>query len=265
MVYGAKERRMKRLFQSDGKAFIVAMDHAGSMGVLPGLQDPGRLIDSIVAGGADAILTTYGVATRFAEQIGGLAVVLRADGACTALAKERGAMSLSYDALDALRIGADAVAVMAMPGSRSEDETLPYLAALVSQCREWSLPVMAEALPGGFEDPANMWTPENIGFACRVAVEMGADLVKTQYSGDVESFRKIVDTTYAPVVVLGGGTIKNEADLLSVISDAMRAGAKGVAIGRNIYQYTHPEKMVRAIRAVIHDEATAAQAARALH
>ena len=100
-MYGAKERRMRRLFQADGKTFIVAMDHAGSMGVLPGLENPGKLIDSIVAGGADAILTTYGVATQFAEQIGGLGVVLRGDGGGTSLAKERGAMSLAYDALDA--------------------------------------------------------------------------------------------------------------------------------------------------------------------
>lgn len=263
-MYGAKERRMRRLFQADGKTFIVAMDHAGSMGVLPGLESPGRLIDSIVAGGADAILTTYGVVTQFAQQIGGLGVVLRSDGGGTSLAKERGGMSLAYDALDALRIGADAVGVMAMPGSRFEGETLPYLAALVSQCREWGVPVMAEALPGGFEDPANMWTPDNVGCACRVAVEMGADFIKTQYSGDVESFRKIVDTTYTPVIVLGGGKIKSETDLLSVVFDAIKAGARGVAIGRNIYQHPHPEKMVRAIRAVIHDDATAAQAAKAL-
>ena len=263
-MYGAKERRMRRIFQADGKALIVAMDHAASMGVLPGLENPGKLIDSIVAGGADAILTTYGVATRFAEQIGSLGVVLRGDGGGTMLAKERSEMSLAYDALDALRVGADAVAVMAMPGSCFEGETLPYLAALVSQCREWGVPVMAEALPGGFEDPATMWTPENIGFACRVAVEMGADLVKTQYSGDVESFRRIVNTTYAPVVVLGGGKIKNDSDLLSMVFDAMSAGAKGVAMGRNIYQHADPQKMVRAIRAMIHDGASVTQAAKGL-
>ena len=264
-MYGAKERRMRRIFQSDGKAFVVAMDHAGAMGVLPGLENPAQTLELVLAGGADAILTTYGVATRFSEQLGAAGLILRADGGSTSLAKERTGMSLIYDALDALRIGADAVGVMGMPGSSFEAETLPYLAGLVAQCQQWNLPVMAETLPGGFEDPANMWTAENIGFACRIGVELGADFVKTQYTGDRESFRKIVDTTYAPVVILGGGKIKNEADLLAVVYDALQAGARGVAIGRNIYQHAHPEKMARAIAAVIHDEATVKQAEKALH
>jgi DhnA family fructose-bisphosphate aldolase class Ia len=264
-VYGAKERRMRRIFQSDGKALIVAMDHAGSMGVLPGLEHPGRVIELALAGGADAFLTTYGVITQFAAAIGGAGLILRADGGSTFLAKERGSMSLVYDVLDALRIGADAVGVMGMPGSTFEGETLPYLSALVSQSREWGLPVMAETLPGGFEDPGKMWTPENIGFACRVGVELGADFIKTQYSGDKESFRKIVDTTYAPIVILGGGKIKNETDLLTVIGDALQAGAQGVAIGRNIYQHPHPEKLTKAIAALIHDGASVSQAEKALH
>jgi DhnA family fructose-bisphosphate aldolase class Ia len=264
-VYGAKERRMRRIFRSDGKAFVVAMDHAGSMGVLPGLENPGKTLELVLAGGADAILTTYGVATRFAEQLGGAGLILRADGGGTSLAKERTGMGLIYDALDALRIGADAVGVMGMPGSRFEAETLPYLSALVGQCQEWNLPVMAETLPGGFEDPANMWTPENIGFACRIGVELGADFIKTQYSGDKQSFRKIVDTTYAPIVILGGGKIKSETDLLTVVYDGLQVGAKGVAIGRNIYQHAHPDKIAKAIAAVIHDGATVKQAEKALH
>jgi len=264
-MYGAKERRMRRIFQSDGKAFIVAMDHAGSMGCLPGLENPGKILELVVAGGADAILTTYGVATQFAGQLGGAGLILRADGGGTSLAKERTGMSLIYDALDALRIGADAVGVMGMAGSRFEAETLPYLAGLVGQCAEWHVPVMAETLPGGFEDPANMWTPENIGFACRIGVELGADFIKTQYTGDKESFRKIVDTTYAPIVILGGGKIKTETDLLTVVYDGLQVGAKGVAIGRNIYQHAHPDKIARAIAAVIHDGATVKQAEKALH
>jgi len=264
-VFGAKERRMRKIFQSDGKAFIVAMDHAGAMGVLPGLENPGKVLELVLAGGADAILTTYGVATRFAEQLGGAGLVLRADGGSTTLAKEKGSMSLIYDALDALRIGADAVGIMGSPGSHFEGETLPYLAALVAQCHEWNLPVMAETLPGGFEDPANMWTAANIGFACRIGVELGADFIKTQYTGDKESFHKIVETTYAPIVILGGGKIKTETDLLSVVGDGLEAGAKGVAIGRNIYQHAHPDKLTKAIAAIIHDGATVKQAEKALH
>jgi len=263
-VYGPKERRMRRIFRSDGKTLIVAMDHAGGMGIVPGLDNPGKTIELVLAGGADVIMTTYGVATRFAEQIGTAGLILRVDGGTSMLAKERGSMSLIYNALDALRIGADGVVAMGFPGSVYEAETLPYLSLLVSECREWNLPVLAEMLPGGFEDPAHWWTPENIGHACRIGAELGVDFVKTQYSGDVESFRRIVDTTYVPIVVLGGGKIKTETDLLTVVYDAMQAGAKGVAIGRNIYQHPSPDKMTRAIAAIIHDDATVKQAEKAL-
>jgi len=256
MVYGAKERRMRRIFRSDGRTLIVAMDHAGAMGPVPGLEDPGRVIEQVLAGGADVIMTTYGVATRFTEAIGGAGLILRVDGGTSMLPEERGSMSLIYDAIDALRVGADGVVCMGFPGSEFESETLPYLAGLVSQCREWALPVLAEMLPGGFENPAKWWTAENIAFACRLGAEMGVDFVKTRYTGDVESFRRVVEATYVPIVVLGGGKTKTVEDLLGTVYDAMQAGAKGVAIGRNIYQYPEPQKMTAALAAIIHDGAT---------
>jgi DhnA family fructose-bisphosphate aldolase class Ia len=253
--YGAKQRRMGRIFRSDGKTLIVAMDHAGAMGPVPGLEDPGQVIRQVLAGGADVIMTTYGVATRFTEAIGRAGLILRVDGGTSMLSEERSSMSLVYDAIDALRVGADGVVCMGFPGSRFESETLPYLASLVAQCREWALPVLAEMLPGGFEDPGKWWTVENVAFACRLGAEMGVDFIKTQYTGDPESFRQVVETTYVPIVVLGGGRMKTVEGLLSTVYDAIQAGAKGVAIGRNIYQYPEPRKITAALAAIIHDEA----------
>ena len=126
---------------------------------------------------------------------------------------------------------------MGRPGSQFEAEMLPYLCELVGQCAEWNVPVMAEMLPAGFENPAEMWTPENIGHACRIGAELGADLIKTNYTGDPESFRRICDQVYVPIVVLGGGKSKDPRDLLTGIHESMQAGASGVAVGRNIYQY----------------------------
>ncbi len=263
-MYGAKERRMRRIFRSDGQTLIVAMDHAGAMGPVPGLDDPGRVIEQVLAGGADVIMTTYGVATRFAGAIGGAGLILRVDGGTSMLPEERGGMSLVYDAIDALRIGADGVVCMGFPGSRFESETLPYLASLVAQCREWELPVLAEMLPGGFEDPARWWTAENIAFACRLGAEMGVDFVKTQYTGDPESFRRVIEATYVPIVVLGGGKTKTAEDLLSTVYDAIQAGAKGVAIGRNIYQHPEPQKITAALAAIIHEGATPGAASKLL-
>jgi DhnA family fructose-bisphosphate aldolase class Ia len=82
------------------------------------------------------------------------------------------------------------------------------------------------------------------------------DFIKTAYTGDVESFRSIVERVYVPVVVLGGGKSRNPRDLLDGIYGAMQAGAVGVAVGRNIYQYPEPDKIAAAIAAIIHEDAT---------
>jgi DhnA family fructose-bisphosphate aldolase class Ia len=254
-VTGLKTRRWNRIFREDGKTLVFAMDHASAFGVCSGLEKPGEVIRKVRAGGADAILTTYGVCTRFAGDIGALGLIMRVDGGSTMLAKERGPMQLVYDVYDALRIGADAVGAMGMPGSRFEAEMLPYLSRLVAECAEWNVPVMAEMLPAGFENPDEWWTPENIGHACRIGAELGADFIKTAYTGDVESFRGIVEQVYVPVVVLGGGKSRNPRDLLDGIHGAMQAGAGGVAVGRNIYQHPEPDKITAAIASIIHEGA----------
>jgi len=232
---------------------IVAMDHAALFGNMAGLEHPGGTLRQVSVGGADAVLTTYGVAKRFSEEIGGMGLILRVDGGVSALAKERGPLHPVYDVLDALRIGADAVGCMGMPGSTFEDQTLWYLSDVVSQGAEWGIPVMAEMLPGGFENPGELWTSENIGHACRIAAELGADFVKTAYSGDAVGFRQALAQVYVPVVVLGGSKSKDVRELLQDISEALEAGASGVAVGRNVYQHLDPAAITAAICAVIHD------------
>jgi len=253
---GLKTHRLRHIFRDDGKTVVFAMDHAGAFGMMDGLEKPGEVIRKARAGGADAILTTYGVATRFAKEIGSMGLVLRVDGGNSLLAKERGPMQLIYDAFDALRVGADAVGAMGMPGSKFEAETLPYLSELIGQCAEWNVPVMAEMLPGGFENPAECWTAENIGHACRIGAELGVDMIKTNYPGDVASFRRICQQVYVPIVILGGSKSKDPRDLLTGIHEAIQAGASGVAVGRNIYHYSEPEKITAAIAAIVHENAS---------
>jgi DhnA family fructose-bisphosphate aldolase class Ia len=264
-VTGSKTRRLGHIFRQDGKTLIVAMDHALFSGLVEGLEKPGELIQEVRKGGADAILTTFGVSQRFAEEIGSMGLILRVDGGSTSLAQEPGPLNLVYSVRDALRLGADAVGSMGMPGSQFEAQTLPYLSRLVSECAEWNVPVMAEMLPGGFENPAEMWTAENIGHACRIGAEMGVDFIKTTYSGEINSFRKIVEQVYVPIVVLGGSKSSDPQHLLQVIFDAMQAGASGVAVGRNICCYCEPAKITAAIAAIIHQDATVDEAVQVLH
>jgi len=251
-----RNHRMNHIFRQDGRTVIVAMDHAAMFGMVDGLERPARVIRQVRSGGADAILTSYGVGKQFVKEIGDMGLIVRADGGLSVLVEERGPLHLVYGVQDALRLGAEAVGAMGMPGSRFESQTLPYLSALIGQCAEWQLPVMAEMLPGGFENPAELWTAEAIGHACRIGAELGADFVKTAYTGDVDSFRAIVEQVYVPIVVLGGAKLDSPRALLEKIHGAMEAGASGVACGRNICQYREPDKMVAAIAAVVHDQAT---------
>ncbi len=256
MTAAKSNHRMNHIFRDNGKTLIVAMDHASLFGAMDGLEKPGEVIRQVRSGGADAILTTFGISKQFAEEIGGMGLILRVDGGLSALARERGPLHLIYRVQDALRLGADAVGAMGMPGSRFESQMLPYLSELIGRCTEWNMPVMAEMLPAGFENPKEMWTPENIANACRIGAELGVDFIKTAYSGDVDSFARIVEQVYVPVVVLGGSKSGDPRDLLEQIQGAMQAGACGVACGRNIYQYEDPARMVQAVAAIVHDNAT---------
>jgi len=255
-----RNHRLNHIFREDGKTLIVAMDHASLFGLMPGLEHPGDAIRQVRNGGADAILTSYGVSKQFVEEIGAMGLILRVDGGLSVLAQERGPLHLIYTVEDALRLGADAVGSMGMPGSRFEAEMLPYLSELVAAGAEWNMPVMAEMLPGGFENPAEFWTAEKIGHACRIGAELGVDFIKTTYSGDAESFRNIVEQVYVPIVVLGGTKSDDPRDLLESIHGAMQAGASGVAVGRNICQYDEPAQMAAAVAAIVHDDATVDEA-----
>ncbi len=244
-------RRMKRIFRKNGRALIVAMDHGLIDGPCAGLEQPGATIARIAAGGADAILTSYGVARRFAGELAGLGLILRVDGGATSLGDSSGPGAAFFGVEEALRLGADAVAVSAFPGSPVEVESLERLAHVIAAAHSWGLPVMAEMVPGGFDSPPDKRTPEAIALAVRVGAELGADFVKTPYT---PGFQRVVSTCYVPVVVLGGAKRGNEAAMLADIQAAIDAGGAGVAIGRNIFQAEDPAAMTAAVARVVHGE-----------
>jgi fructose-bisphosphate aldolase, class I len=245
-------RRLNRIFRRDGRALIVAFDHGMIDGPAKGIERPGETLAKIVAGGADAILTSYGTATRFAREIAPLGLILRLDGGGTKLGK-MGPGSQFYTVEDALRIGADAVAVSAFPGSAQEEATLHTLAGVVGAAHAWGLPVMGEMVPGGFDSAPEYRTVESIAISARVAAELGADWVKIPY---VDGFGRVVETCYVPAVILGGAKKGSEQGMLETIKKAIDAGAQGVAIGRNIFQADDPVAMTAAVAALLHDGAS---------
>ncbi len=239
-----KTRRLAHLFAPDGKSLIVAMDHAGFMDTVQhGLENPQQLIRDTVGAGADAFLITLGSAQRYAADIGHCGVWLSVDAQPPFLEKIVGT---------ALQIGADGVKCLVYPWWDEQPHSLTHFAALAAECNTWGLPVMAEVIPGGFTAKEDMRTVEKISAASRVAMEAGADVIKTFFAGDAKSFRAVVANCPVPLVVLGGARTADEDELLNNVREALNAGASGVAIGRNIWQHPQPAHITAALAEVVH-------------
>ena len=235
-------RRLNRIFRPDGRALIVALDHGLIDGPCPGFETPDATINAVVAGGPDAILTSYGIARRFDEELSGVGLILRSDGSATNLGTPSdGSSTIFFDAEDALRAGADAMVVTALPGSTKEDATLHNLATTIATAHSWGMPVLAEMVPGGFNSPPEMRSPDSIALATRLGAELGADFIKAPYC---EGYGEVCASTFVPIVILGGAK-GSEVDMLANIRDAIDAGAAGVAIGRNVFQCEDPTAMTR--------------------
>ena len=245
--------RMNHIIQPDGKTFILAMDHAANFNTLPALKNPKKLVKDIAAAGADAFLSTVGMAEFLTDSFLGKGIIVRIDGGVSFLGARSKAMQITVNAEDISRMGADAVITMSFPGSSFENEYLSNLTRVAMDCHKWGIPVLAEALPRGFEPADDARTPENLTFACRQSVELGADFVKTNYTGDQDSFAKLCEATYKPVVILGGAKKVPVEHLLQEIKDALEAGGAGVAMGRNIWGHEDPVRYTEAIAKLIHE------------
>ena len=243
---------LNKIFKSDGRAFVLAMDHPLTM-PSPDLSDPEVVIKKAVEGGVDAFLASYGTIRRFRPSFGSAGLILRADGGATMLSKPVPPLKLLYTAEDAERIGADALLCMGYPGSVVNSATLEHVARLTRDAHAAKLAAGAEMLPFGFERPEGVDTRsvENVAFACRLGAEMGADFIKTEFVGG-ERFREVVASCYVPVLVLGGSKARSESEILDSVREAMAAGASGVIMGRNIVRSPNMTELCREIAAIIH-------------
>ncbi len=257
------KRRWYNIFNDDGRSFVLAMDHAMLMHVAEaGLQDPRTVLEAAVAGGVDAVLTTFGVAEHYQKEIGSIGLILRIDGGTTCLHPSGNIMdqgTQTFTVEDAVRMGADGVMCMGFPGLENESAMARMLAHNASECKKWGMVYGVEMMPGGFIND-EIKTVENIMFADRLGAEYGADFVKSLPVSDPAEFRKVIHNCYKPILVLGGGGARTDRELLQMIRDAIDAGAKGVTIGRNIWKHQSVEKLCRAITMVIHEDASVEQA-----
>jgi DhnA family fructose-bisphosphate aldolase class Ia len=245
-----KKIRLNHIMAKDGRTVIIACDHAGFLGPVKGLEQPGKLVETLVESGVDAILTTRGIAQRFGSLFGRLGVILRADGGSSSASPVTGTLSRLFSIENACQMGADAVICMGMIGFPEEPSSLQNLAAFTAESDRWGVPVIAEMLVKPKE--GQRATSEDIAFAMRIGVELGADLIKASYAGPAESYKKALQSCYRPVVVLGGEKVNNDREMLQNIVEALEAGASGVAIGRNVWQHANPAGVCRALVELVH-------------
>ncbi|MBC7078376.1 MAG: 3-hydroxy-5-phosphonooxypentane-2,4-dione thiolase LsrF, partial [Synergistales bacterium] len=162
---------------------------------------------------------------------------------------------------EAIRLSADAVAISIFVGTPNERETIENLARLAGECSRYDIPVLAVTAVG--KDREKQFDPRYLRLACRVATEHGADLVKTYYTG--EGFDSVVETCGVPVIIAGGPKLDTEIDVLKMARSAIDQGARGIDMGRNVWQSSSPVSMIRALRAIVHEKASVEQAASVLN
>jgi fructose-bisphosphate aldolase/2-amino-3,7-dideoxy-D-threo-hept-6-ulosonate synthase len=249
-----KRIRIERVInRNTGKTVIVPMDHGVSMGPIDGLRDMAKTINAVAEGGANAVVLHKGVVgfghRGYGRDVG---LIIHLSGS-TKLAPDPNEKVLVCSVEEAIKLGADAVSIHINIGSKTEAEQLKKMGDITRVCMEWGMPLLAMMYPRG--DGIDQYSEKAVSLAARVGAELGADIVKTNFTGSVETFKRVVEGCPVPVVVAGGPKMDSDEDILSMVRMAMDAGASGVAIGRNIFQAENPTKMTRAIAMIVHDNA----------
>lgn len=241
-----KHRRLKRILKN-GRALIVPMDH-GMTKPEPGLEDTDRMI-SLLDGVADAFVLHKGMVVHSDLVSGMESALIMHLSASTSLSPDPLAKRVVTSVEKAIQLGADAVSVHINVGSNTESEQIKEASMVAESCIDYGIPLLVMSYPRG--SGINEYGMEEVKLAVRVANEIGADIVKTHYTGSVETFREVVEFSKAPVVIAGGGK-RSDAEIIDMVEEAMIAGASGVAMGRNVFQADDPREFALRVSRIVH-------------
>jgi DhnA family fructose-bisphosphate aldolase class Ia len=258
---GKKIRLHRVLGAADHRALIVAFDHALVLGPIPGTEDPIAQIDRFASFEADAVLLNLGLIRQFANSFhsGPLsAFIARIDWTTVwAAVANDGAGELRSTLLarpeEALRHGADAVAIYMVIGTGDaefESKEIARTADIARECERVGIPLIVESLARG-KNVQKPNDPKWLKMHTRMAVELGADAVKTDYTGDVASMREVVGGCPIPILVLGGNRMTRDEDALQVVRETVLSGARGVFFGRNVFQARDMKSFLQQARKIL--------------
>lgn len=255
MIDVGKEIRYGRIVNPEtGKMVMIPLDHGIVLGPLTGIERPAETVRQVVAGGADAVIFNAGLAPSiYPEYMNRCGAVFNLTNIITGEDDLRLISTVEY----ALRNGADGISVQVMVGSPHERHMLDNFRIVADECSRWGLPLLAMMYPTEELLAERGHAVELL--AARAGAELGADIVKTSYTGDRDSFKALVDACPVPVVIAGGPRQENSREVLQMVEEAMACGAAGVALGRNVWQSPDPTKMTAALVEIVHHGKTVSE------
>ncbi|MDI6793753.1 MAG: 3-hydroxy-5-phosphonooxypentane-2,4-dione thiolase [bacterium] len=252
MDWGMKNR-LAQVIQPDGHCFFMPIDHGYFQGPTRKLERPGETIKPLLPY-YDALFVTRGVLRSAIDPDNTKPIILRVSGGTSMLGKDLANEGLTTSIEEAIRLNASAVGMSVFIGSDYEKETLLNLAKLVTEGERYGIPVMAVTAVGREMEKRDA---RYLGLCCRIAAELGAKVVKTYWC---ENFEKVTNGCPVPVVMAGGPKVETDREVFEFVHDGMQKGAIGVNLGRNIWQNAQPVAMIKALRAIVHEDASVEEA-----
>lgn len=248
-----KAIRLERIFnRNTGKTIIVPMDHGVTVGPIKGLASIRDVVTKLVAGGANAGLVhkgQVGLGHRMEGSDFGCIVHLSAG---TALSPFPNRKRLVTTVEEAIRLGADGVSVHVNLGDESEGQMLSDLGRVAASAADWGMPLLAMIYARG-PKIGNEYDPDVVAHCARVGAELGADVVKVNFTGDAESFARVVASAGVPVVIAGGPKKDSTRGVLDMVRSSLDAGGSGLSVGRNVFQHRDPVRLVAVLRRIVHE------------
>jgi len=248
-----KRIRLDRIMnRNTQRTVIIPLDHGVSIGPVAGLLDMRCIVDQIAEGGANAVLEHKGIIRSgyrgFGKDIG---LILHLS-ASTSLGPDPNSKVQVASVEEAIRLGADAVSLHVNIGSETETTQLATLGRTARVCEEWGMPLIAMMYPRG-PKISNSYDMTSVMHVARVGAELGADIIKTNYTGSIDSFKEVIKGCPVPVVMAGGPKTNTDKEFCDMVYSSILAGGAGIAAGRNVFQHKNPTKMVRVLCGIVHE------------
>jgi len=251
MEWGLENRIANIIKPHNNRALMLAVDHGYFLGPTEKLENPKKVIAPLLKY-CDSLMLTRGVQRTSVPATTSTPMVLRVSGGSSIIGDDLSQEDITVSIEDALRLNASALAMSIFVGSKYEYQTIVNLGKLVNEAAKYGLPVLAVTAVGKELGKDARY----LSLACRIASEQGAHIVKTYYC---DNFEKVVQSCPVPIIVAGGKKIP-ERDALQLTYNAIKGGAVGVDMGRNIWQSENPVAMIKAVRSIVHGNSNVDQA-----